>query len=206
MMIILIYRTNFIIGVITIITVKIRSPKSPDVVEVGDSSTDLFVVPRGCLWLVLDHVVLHVAEKRLWWEWRLCWKRWWWWWWWWLVPRNIAVIVPGESHWSRLNIGDSNVGRGLWTSESTAMSGGHTFRFMLWALGGFTWVSALGWSFSHCKVLLLQFVTPPSKQGVLNSLTERRECFKVSNCSLPTCLSHTILHSEHNGVGKVAGV
>ena len=63
MMIILIYRTNFIIGVITIITVKIRSPKSPDVVEVGDSSTDLFVVPRGCLWLVLDHVVLHVAEK-----------------------------------------------------------------------------------------------------------------------------------------------
>ena len=65
MMIILIYRTNFIIGVITIITVKIRSPKSPDVVEVGDSSTDLFVVPRGCLWLVLDHVVLHVAEKRL---------------------------------------------------------------------------------------------------------------------------------------------
>ena len=73
MMIILIYRTNFIIGVITIITVKIRSPKSPDVVEVGDGSADLLVVPGGGLWFVLDDVVLDLAG-------------------------HVSVIGPGQSH------------------------------------------------------------------------------------------------------------
>ena len=39
------------------------SPESSNVIEVGDGSADLLVVPRGRLWLVLDHVVLHVAVE-----------------------------------------------------------------------------------------------------------------------------------------------
>ena len=39
------------------------SPESSYIIEVGDGSADLLVVPRGGLWLVLDHVVLHVAVE-----------------------------------------------------------------------------------------------------------------------------------------------
>ena len=39
------------------------SPESSNVIEVGDGSTDLLVIPRGRLRLVLDHVVLHVAVQ-----------------------------------------------------------------------------------------------------------------------------------------------
>ena len=39
------------------------SPESSNVIEVGDGSADLLVVPRSGLWLVLDHVVLHVTAQ-----------------------------------------------------------------------------------------------------------------------------------------------
>ena len=38
-------------------------PESSNVIEVGDGSADLLVVPRSGLWLVLDHVVLHVTAQ-----------------------------------------------------------------------------------------------------------------------------------------------
>ena len=38
-------------------------PESSNVIEVGDGSADLLVVPRSCLWLVLDNVVLHVTAQ-----------------------------------------------------------------------------------------------------------------------------------------------
>ena len=49
------------------------SPQSSDVVEVGDGSADLLVVPGGGLWFVLDDVVLDLAG-------------------------HVSVIGPGQSH------------------------------------------------------------------------------------------------------------
>ena len=60
------------------------SPQSPDVVEVGDGSTDLLVVPGGRLRFVLDDVVLHLAG-------------------------HVPVIGPGQSHRGWLDIRNSHI-------------------------------------------------------------------------------------------------
>lgn len=60
------------------------SPEAPNVVEVGDGSTDLLVVPGGGLWFVLYDVVLHLAS-------------------------HVTVVRPGESHRGGLDVRHSHI-------------------------------------------------------------------------------------------------
>ena len=60
------------------------SPEAPNVVEVGDGSTDLLVVPGGGLWFVLDDVVLDLAG-------------------------HVPVIGPGQADRGWLNVRHSHI-------------------------------------------------------------------------------------------------